>query len=386
MINVHLIRTDSVSNMLYDEVAILLSQFSGPMKYRTDSEYAEFLEEEISEIYITKKDFYKAKEITEIPITEHYQQAYMPKFIEEVTWPTIFTKCRDYRKKKKLKADEMVVLLTNMRNDKNWFSAGDPNGDNNFFIQTDSWEYYTHAKPGFPVAYLIATAILKKQMFADYNELAKHVHNQPRGCISDFCENKRDITLKLRTADICDDCLAVIKVKGISSDLFLQCTRLMEHIRSQILFRDRFEVAQLPSRIAITRWREPIQFLDMDGAQLRLSPLEKTVFMLFLENPKGIPFYRMSAYRDRLEEIYMTIGHNLTLANLKNTMDNLTNPIENRLSEIASRIKSKIISHVGNDMATHYTIDGPNGGLKRIKLDRCLVVWEGIQPVEGEPE
>jgi hypothetical protein len=118
----------------------------------------------------------------------------------------------------------------------------------------------------------------------------------------------------------------------------------------------------------------------MGNSQLRLSPLEKAIFILFLENPDGISFNRMSEHRERLQEVYMTVGHNLTLANLKNTMDNLTDPTENRLSEIVSKMRMKFSKHVGYDMAEHYGIDGPNGARKKIKLDRSLVVWDGIQP------
>jgi hypothetical protein len=88
----------------------------------------------------------------------------------------------------------------------------------------------------------------------------------------------------------------------------------------------------------------------------------------------------MSEHRDRLQEIYMTIGHNLTLANLTNTLDYMTNPIENRLSETVSKIRTKFSKHVGYEMAEHYSIEGPNGARKKIKLDRSLVIWDGIQP------
>lgn len=291
-----------------------------------------------------------------------------------------FRKVSGIPKKKKLKSEDAVVLLTDIRNTPNWFSAGDTNGANNFFVHTDQWQYYTHADPRFPVGYIIASIMMKKKMFGNYTELAEHMHTEPRGCISDFCEDKREITLQLRTADICDDCISLIKKKNIAPELFSQSIQIMEHIRSQMLFRDRFELTKRPSRIVITPGREPIRFLDMGNSQLRLSPLEKTIFILFLENENGIFFNRLSEHRDRLQDVYMTVGHNLTLANLKNTLDDITNPTENRLSEIVSKMRNKFSRHVGYEMAEHYAIDGPRGSRKKIKLDRSLVVWDGISP------
>lgn len=387
MINVHLIRSESITDEFYDEVVCLLNQFPGPMKFHTDDQHILFLDSEVQVRFVTNDEFYdkSTRVMQETMVLECDMMArripiYEPNHMKEVSWNSIFKKCRDYRKKKKLATADAVVLLTDFRNDQNWFSAGDTNGANNFFVHTDQWQYYTHADPRFPVAYIIASLLLKKNMFGSYTELAEHLHTEPRGCISDFCQDKREITLQLRTADICDDCISIIYEKNISPDLFVQTTQIMEHIRSQLLFRDRYQLTRRPSRVVITPGREPIRFIDMGNSQLRLSPLEKAIFILFLENSNGISFNRMSEHRERLQEVYMTVGHNLTLANLTNTLDDVTNPTENRLSEIVSKMRNKFSKHVGYEMADHYAIDGPRGARKKIKLDRTLVVWEAIAP------
>lgn len=380
MINIHITRSETISNEFYDEVVSLLNQFPGPMKFHSDDEYIRFLEDEVNERFISDREFYEKTIPVEYEVACEMSavRIYDPENLKEVTWDSIFRKCRDFRKKNKLRPEDAVVLLTDFRNDHNWFSAGDTNGANNFFVHTDQWQYYTHADPRFPVAYIIASLMMKKKMFGNYSELAEHLHSEPRGCISDFCQDKREITLQLRTADICDDCISIIKSKNIGPDLFIQSTQIMEHIRSQLLFRDRYELTKRPSRIVITPGRDPIRFIDMDNSQLRLAPLEKAVFILFLKNPEGLYFNRISEHRDQLQEIYMTVGHNLTLANLNNTLDDLTNPTENRLSEIVSKIRNKFSKHVGNEMAEHYAIDGPRGDRKKIKLDRNLVVWDEL--------
>ena len=386
MFNVHLIRSEKVSDTFYDQVASLLQQFPGPMKFQTDSDYAKYLlEEDAIELRtIDEDDFYRSIQVSYSKKNVLYSMdaadmCEPPSEIRIASWESLFSICRKFRKKKKLPPGDRIVLLTEINNENNWFSAADPGGENNFFIHTEQWGYYTHAEARFPAAYLVATGILKKLAFENYDELNRHIHQQPRGCISDFCKDKREIVLKMRTADICSDCMQVIGEKRIDRDLIGQCFRIMEHIRTQLLFRERYEVLQQPSRIVITPKRHPVRFPDIDNSQLRLSPIEKAVFILFLEHPEGIHFNRMDEHRERLAQIYDRVGHDFILAKRKETLDRITNPVENRLSEISSRIRKKMTDHLGEDIAEHYCIEGPNGEAKKITLQRELVVWEDFR-------
>jgi len=388
MFQVHLIRSGDISDSFYDQIASLLQQFPGPMRFTTDGEYAAFLlkEDEIKVVETNEDDFYESADVKySMPCMDvdymAAKKAKLPPEIKVAGWDSLFKICRKFRRKKGIPSEDRVILLTGLNNEHNWFSAADPKGENNFFIHTEQWNYYIHSEARFPVAYLAATGILKKLAFVNYDELNRRIHENPRGCISDFCRDKREIILKMRTADICTECMEVIRDKKIDRELILQCFRIMEHIRTQLLFRERYEVLKQPSRIVITRRREPLQFPDLDNSSLRLSPIEKTIFILFLENPDGIHFNRMDEHRERLNEIYDIVGHDFTLANKINTLDRITNPIENRLSEITSRIRRKMIDHLGEELSEHYCIEGPNGEAKKVTLPRNLVVWEGIQPV-----
>ena len=387
MFNVHLIRSGKISDTFYDQVASLLQQFPGPMKFQTDGDYAKYLlkEDDVELRTIDEDDFYKSIQVSYSKRNVLYSmdadaQCEPPSEIKVAKWESLFGICRQYRSKNNLPPGDRIVLLTEFNNEHNWFSAADPLGENNFFIHAEQWGYYTHAEARFPVAYLVATGILKKLAFENYDELNRHIHQQPRGCISDFCKDKREIVLKMRTADICPECMEVIREKKIERELISQCFRIMEHIRTQLLFRERYELIRQPSTLVITPKRDPIRFPDMDNSQLRLSPIEKAVYILFLEHPEGIHFNRMDEHRERLGEIYDRVGHDFILANRKATLERITNPIENRLSEISSRIRKKMTDHLGEDIAEHYCIEGPNGEAKKITLPRELVIWDGIEP------
>jgi hypothetical protein len=340
----------------------------------------------LTEITITdtnEDDYYKSEEVSycmsEMIMEENeFMAPQIPEQIKVVSWDSLFKKCRKYRSEKNIQSTHFVILLTELNNKNNWFSASDTNGEKNLFVHTDQWDVYDIFDIRFPVAYLIATGILKKLAFQNYEVLRQQIHHTPKGCISDFCEDKREITLKMRTADICPSCMIIIKDKVKDKTLLSQCYRIMDHIQSQLRFRERFELLQQPSRILITPRNEPIQFLDIDASQLRLSPIEKVIFILFLETAEGLFFNRMDEHKNRLSEIYEIVGHNFTLATKINTLDRITNPTENRLSEIVSRIRRKLTNHLGDELAEHYIIDGPNGEAKKISLKRELVDWSGI--------
>lgn len=382
MFNVHLIRTNGVSDTVYDQIASLLQQFPGPMKFVTDTNYERFIlsEDEITIKDTNEDDYYKSEEVnycmSEMMLDKSELMApRIPERIKVATWDSLFKKCRKYRTEKNLPTSDFIILLTESNNEHNWFSASDTKGDNNLFIHTDQWGVYDFAEERFPVAYLIATGIIQKITFETYKKLQDNIHHTPKGCINDFCQDKREITLKMRTADICPSCMMVIKDKIKDKALLSQCYRIMDHIQNQLRFRERFELLQLPSRILITPRNEPIRFMDMDASQLRLSPIQKAVYILFLENPAGIYFNRIDEHKSRLSDIYDAVGHNFTLANRTNTLNDLTDPTENSLSSTLSKIRRKLIDHLGEELASHYVIDGPNGEAKKIPLDRALVDW-----------
>ena len=55
-------------------------------------------------------------------------------------------------------------------------------------------------------------------------------------------------------------------------------------------------------------------------------------------------------------------------------IEQLVNPAENKISENISRIRKKFIEAVGEQMTEDYVISGQRAGVRKIKLDRSLVV------------
>jgi hypothetical protein len=59
-----------------------------------------------------------------------------------------------------LQKEDFVILLTEVANEKNWFSALDPDNLYNGFVHTDDWEHYIDCQPQFPIAYEVIAQIL----------------------------------------------------------------------------------------------------------------------------------------------------------------------------------------------------------------------------------
>lgn len=114
---------------------------------------------------------------------------------------------------------------------------------------------------------------------------------------------------------------------------------------------------------------------------IKMEPLVKAVFILFLRHEEGIVFKCLSDYRDELKEIYLDIrsklerpGH-LSEERINQSIDALTNPLSNSINEKCARVRAAFVSQFDESLAKYYYIDGNCGEAKRIILDRDLVEW-----------
>lgn len=57
------------------------------------------------------------------------------------------------------------------------------------------------------------------------------VHKESIGCINDFCKNKKNVILKLRTGYICDDCIENAIKSNVSPQLLIHLHEILQDIR-----------------------------------------------------------------------------------------------------------------------------------------------------------
>lgn len=94
------------------------------------------------------------------------------------------------------------------------------------------------------------------------------------------------------------------------------------------------------SRLVIT---PDYRFLlaDLDK-EVDLLPLHKAVYLLFLNHPEGIEFKNMIEYKQELHNLYCKITNRMDLDKIEESIDRLTNPLDNAINEKCSRIKKRL--------------------------------------------
>lgn len=105
----------------------------------------------------------------------------------------------------------------------NWFSHASW-GRGIGFISTHSWEFISSLPVASFVAYELVENLVELLWIADDAEgqrfLAEIVHHgEGRGCLHDMCEFKPRIGIKIRTGDICPDCLNLMESRLKANEL-----------------------------------------------------------------------------------------------------------------------------------------------------------------------
>mgnify|MGYP003289574733 CR=1 FL=1 len=115
---------------------------------------------------------------------------------------------------------------------------------------------------------------------------------------------------------------------------------------------------------------------DYNELELKLRPIPKTLYLLFLKHPEGIILKNIPDYKDDLRHIYLyEVNPNRDDDVLERSLDKLCDPMDNaalryNLTTIKKVVESKIIN---KKLAMHYYISGRKGEEFRIPLSRDKV-------------
>lgn len=111
--------------------------------------------------------------------------------------------------------------------------------------------------------------------------------------------------------------------------------------------------------------------------EVKMEPLVKAVYLLFLAHPEGILFKRLPDYREELTRLYVKLRPTGLTDRVLRSIEDVTNPLLNSINEKCARIRGAFVGQFDDHLARHYYIDGLRGEAKKITLPRDLVVWEG---------
>lgn len=129
------------------------------------------------------------------------------------------------------------------------------------------------------------------------------------------------------------------------------------------------------SRLVVTKDYR-IVLPDYNDMEIKMEPLVKSVYLLFLKHPEGILFKSLPEYREELAQIYVKLKPTGLSDRAIHSIEDVTNPLLNSINEKCARIRGAFVGQFDDYMARHYYIDGMRGEPKKIDLPRNLVVWE----------
>lgn len=129
------------------------------------------------------------------------------------------------------------------------------------------------------------------------------------------------------------------------------------------------------SRMVITKDYR-ILLPDYNDMEIKMEPLAKAVYLLFLNHPEGILFKYLPDYRKELAEIYVKLRPVGLTDRALQSIEDVTNPLLNSINEKCARIRGAFLGEFDDYMAKHYYINGKRGEAKKISLPRDFVVWE----------
>ena len=122
------------------------------------------------------------------------------------------------------------------------------------------------------------------------------------------------------------------------------------------------------------------------GKEVKMTPLQKTLYIFYLRHPEGVAFKMLSAYYDELLAIYKVLSNREDLQKQQHSIRRLVDATDNAINEKCSRIKESFLKVVDDFIAQNYYLclkkenyqdEGVHctNLLKRITLPRELVIY-----------
>ena len=174
-------------------------------------------------------------------------------------------------------------------------------------------------------------------------------------------------------------------MKNTNEDKIHLCKILVEEVKERILKLKEYGMSE-KELVALIETEQPLMkltvsrdyrlFLGEQRVEVRMEPLVKALYLLFLRHPEGIIFKSLPDYRQELTKLYSEVRPWGLTDRALQSIEDVTNPMLNSINEKCARIKKAFVGILGSEMAKKYYIKGNRGEPKSIALSSDLVVWE----------
>lgn len=115
---------------------------------------------------------------------------------------------------------------------------------------------------------------------------------------------------------------------------------------------------------------------DEINSEVKMEPLVKAVYLLFLSHPEGIILKCLPDYRKELTALYLLLRPNGMTDRVLQSIEDVTNPTLNSINEKCTRIRKVFSGLLPKNISRYYSVSGKRGEIKKIELVRANVVWK----------
>lgn len=296
------------------------------------------------------------------PITPEQMMLIDDKFedfngVKTLSFQDFFKIANKYRIIKSIPKEDIVVVLSTVKHDLNWFSGG---SINNIFVDTRGWEYITDSDSKYGIAYQIIENIFQLLVGIEYDNAVTdpNVHHTSIGCINDMCKSKMEVISKLRSAYICVSCQKRAINMNVDTIILLQIISTIQKIRDGLMNFDLILNSLKPLPTVV----EENSIVRIGGKEIMLQAVPKTLFIFYLSNIDGVKVDSLedNHHKEKLLAIYRSIRR----GGRRETVDSLCLPQNNEGStfpKVRTETNKYLINAFDKVLSEFYVINNIHG-------------------------
>ena len=234
---------------------------------------------------------------------------------------------------------------------------------------------FVHIKDGWTsFSYLVTDSLSPDEAlntFCIYLKSYYNSYDEPNASRFGLIYDSEDSTAEELPKDEFADRCFEIEIQNISVEIRERIHKLRLYGVSELAIKSLFKEEEKLSRLVIT---DDYQIIlpDYGNMEIKMEPLPKAVYFLYLRHPEGLMFKELPGYHDEFMEIYRRLTNRRDAVALRSA-ERVLDPTNNSINEKCSRIREAFISRFDDNLACKYYITHYHHYKKHIKLDRSLV-------------
>ena len=271
--------------------------------------------------------------------------------VKNLSFTEIFNLVNYFRVMFQIKEEDYVILLTNISNNKEWYSAFDKN---NIFVNCSELKGVLGDKLIYGIAYQCIENIFQSLIHLDINKYLSepNIHFQPVGCINDYCDEESQVLIKLQTGNICGSCYDRALKYKVDELVLNQIIQTCENIRKEFVVTKRIRELVNPDVIRIDKEGN----IFIGDKNIKLQVIFKTIMIFFLKHPEGIPTKLIEDYEEELFSIYKKLRKGADRNVIKNMCGLNKNNDEPLFEQKRSKLKKYLKEQLPDPLYSNYII------------------------------